>query len=85
MGLIGIIIASVVNMFVQSSQMSMMISYIGVLVFVGLTVYDTQRLKQMALTEGANSKGAILGALTLYLDFINLFIMMLRIVGGGRD
>jgi len=85
MGLIGIIIASVVNMFVQSSQMSMMISYIGVLVFVGLTVYDTQRLKQIALTQGANSKGAILGALTLYLDFINLFIMMLRIVGGGRD
>jgi len=85
MGLIGIIIASVVNMFVQSSQMSMIISYIGVLVFVGLTVYDTQRLKQLALTQEANSKGAILGALTLYLDFINLFIMMLNIVGGGRD
>jgi FtsH-binding integral membrane protein len=85
MGLIGIIIASVVNMFVQSSQMSMIISYIGVLVFVGLTVYDTQRLKQMALSQDANSKGAILGALTLYLDFINLFLMMLRIVGGGRD
>ncbi|MCD6534244.1 MAG: Bax inhibitor-1/YccA family protein [Deltaproteobacteria bacterium] len=85
MGLIGIIIASVVNMFVQSSQMSMMISYIGVLVFVGLTVYDTQRLKQLAHTQGANGKGAIMGALTLYLDFINLFLMMLRIVGGGRD
>ncbi|MBN2809695.1 MAG: Bax inhibitor-1/YccA family protein [Deltaproteobacteria bacterium] len=85
MGLVGIIIASVVNMFVQSSQMSMMISYIGVLVFVGLTVYDTQRLKQLAYSQEANGKGAIMGALTLYLDFINLFLMMLRIVGGGRD
>ena len=85
MGLIGIIIASVVNIFIQSSQMSMMISYIGVLVFVGLTVYDTQRLKLLAHSEGANGKGAIMGALTLYLDFINLFLMMLRIVGGGRD
>ena len=85
MGLVGIIIASVVNMFVQSSQMSMMISYIGVLVFVGLTVYDTQKLKHLAHSEGANGKGAIMGALTLYLDFINLFLMMLRIFGGGRD
>ncbi len=85
MGLVGIIIASVINMFVQSSQMSMMISYIGVLVFVGLTVYDTQKLKRLALSQGANGKGAIMGALTLYLDFINLFLMMLRIVGGGRD
>jgi FtsH-binding integral membrane protein len=85
MGLVGIIIASVINMFVQSSQMSMMISYIGVLVFVGLTVYDTQKLKRLALSQGASGKGAIMGALTLYLDFINLFLMMLRIVGGGRD
>ncbi len=86
MGLVGIIIASVINMFVQSSQMSMMISYIGVLVFVGLTVYDTQKLKHLAHSQGANGKGAIMGALTLYLDFINLFLMMLRIVGGGgRD
>jgi len=85
MGLIGIVIASIVNMFVQSSQMSMIISYIGVIVFVGLTVYDTQRLKYLAYTQGASGKGAILGALTLYLDFINLFLMLLRIVGGGRD
>jgi uncharacterized protein len=90
MGLIGIIIASVVNMFVQSSGMSMIISYIGVLVFVGLTAYDTQKLKNMALTqpadleEGAKRKGAILGALSLYLDFINMFLFMLRIFG-GRD
>ena len=91
MGLIGIIIASVVNMFVQSSGMAMIISYIGVLVFVGLTAYDTQKLKQMAMTQpdGLDAavvrKGAIIGALSLYLDFINLFLMLLRIFGGGRD
>lgn len=90
MGLIGIIIASVVNMFVRSSGMSMIISYIGVLVFVGLTAYDTQKLKSMALNQpdGVNAgvvrKGAILGALALYLDFINLFLMLLRILG-NRD
>lgn len=90
MGLIGIIIASVVNMFVRSSAMSMLISYIGVLVFVGLTAYDTQKLKTMALTQPADvgsgvvRKGAIMGALTLYLDFINLFLMLLRILGNRR-
>jgi len=90
MGLIGIIIASVVNMFVRSSAMSMVISYIGVLVFVGLTAYDTQKLKAMALTQPADvgagvvRKGAIMGALTLYLDFINLFLMLLRILGDRR-
>jgi FtsH-binding integral membrane protein len=87
MGLIGIIIASVVNMFIRSSGMAMIISYIGVLVFVGLTAYDTQQLKTMALTQPADleagvvRKGAILGALKLYLDFINLFLMLLRILG----
>ena len=87
MGLIGIIIASVVNMFLRSSGMHMIISYIGVLVFVGLTAYDTQKLKSMALTQpigldaGVARKGAILGALSLYLDFINLFLMLLRILG----
>ena len=91
MGLIGIIIASVVNMFVKSSGMSLIISYIGVLVFVGLTAYDTQKLKHMAMTQPDDAgaavvrKGAIIGALTLYLDFINMFLMMLRIFGGGRD
>jgi len=91
MGLIGIIIASVVNMFFRSSAMSMIISYIGVIVFVGLTAYDTQHLKTMAANqpEGLEAsvvrKGAILGALKLYLDFINLFLMLLRIFGGGRD
>jgi len=91
MGLIGIIIASVVNMFFRSSAMSMIISYIGVIVFVGLTAYDTQHLKAMAVNQpddleaGVVRKGAILGALKLYLDFINLFLMLLRILGGGRD
>ena len=87
MGLIGIIIASLVNLFIRSSAMHMIISYIGVLVFVGLTAYDTQNLKTMAVTQpadidaGAVRKGAILGALKLYLDFINLFLMLLRILG----
>ena len=87
MGLFGIIIASVVNMFLHSTGMSLIISYIGVIVFVGLTAYDTQKLKTMALTqpngleEGVIRKGAILGALSLYLDFINLFLMLLRILG----
>ncbi|MBW1649563.1 MAG: Bax inhibitor-1/YccA family protein [Deltaproteobacteria bacterium] len=91
MGLFGILIASVVNIFLQSSGMSMIISYIGVLVFVGLTAYDTQELKKMALAQPAGleadviRKGAILGALKLYLDFINLFIMFLRIFGVSRD
>jgi len=87
MGLIGIIIASVVNLFVRSSGMSLIISYIGVFVFVGLTAYDTQKLKHMAIAQpegldaGVVRKGAIIGALTLYLDFINMFLMMLRILG----
>jgi uncharacterized protein len=91
MGLFGIIIATVVNMSIQSSAMSMIISYIGVFVFVGLTAYDTQKIKNMALTQPAGldgaviRKGAILGALSLYLDFINLFLMMLRIFGQSRE
>jgi len=91
MGLIGIIIASLVNMFIRSSGMSIIISYIGVIVFVGLTAYDTQKLKNMAsaqpagLDAGVIRKGAILGALSLYLDFINLFLMLLRIFGQARD
>lgn len=90
MGLIGIVIASVVNIFVRSSGMSLIVSYIGVIVFVGLTAYDTQKLRDMALSQpdgldvGVIRKGAILGALTLYLDFINLFLMLLRILG-SRD
>jgi FtsH-binding integral membrane protein len=91
MGLIGIIISTLVNMFLRSSGMSMIISYIGVIVFVGLTAYDTQKLKTMALTQPADPeagvvrKGAILGALSLYLDFINLFLMLLMIFGASRE
>jgi uncharacterized protein len=91
MGLIGIVIASLVNLFIQSSAISTIVSYIGVLVFVGLTAYDTQDIKNMAMSQpdsidaGAVRKGAILGALKLYLDFINLFLMLLRIFGGGRE
>jgi len=91
MGLIGIIIATIVNMFLNSTMLSMMISYIGVFIFVGLTAYDTQKIKNMALTQpadldgGAIRKGAILGALSLYLDFINLFLFFLRIMGVSRD
>jgi FtsH-binding integral membrane protein len=90
MGLIGIIIASVVNMFLKSNAMHMIIGYVGVLVFVGLTAYDTQKLKHMALSQpagleaGVVRKGAIIGALALYLDFINLFLMLLRIFGDRR-
>jgi len=91
MGLIGIIIASVINIFIGSSALEMLISYIGVVVFVGLTAYDTQKLKEMSLTMPGNATGAmvrkatIMGALTLYLDFINLFLMLLRILGVSRD
>lgn len=91
MGLIGIIIASLVNFFFRSSGLNTIISYIGVLVFVGLTAYDTQKLKNMALTQpagldgGVIRKGAILGALSLYLDFINLFLLFLRLFGQSRD
>ena len=87
MGLIGIIIASVVNMFLQSSAMQFMISVIGVLVFVGLTAYDTQKIKSMySVTDGHEvaTKKAIMGALRLYLDFINLFIMLLHLFGARR-
>jgi len=91
MGLIGIIIASVVNIFLQSSAVSMIVSYIGVFIFIGLTAYDTQRLKTMAMTqpegldEAVIRKGSILGALSLYLNFINMFLFMLHIFGGSRD
>ena len=84
MGLIGIIIASIVNMFMQSSAMQFVISVIGVLVFVGLTAHDTQAIKH-SYYEGDNaetaSKKAIMGALNLYLDFLNLFLMLLHLFG----
>lgn len=89
MALIGLVIAMVVNMFLNSSVLQMVTSFIGVLLFVALTAYDTQKLKQMALlgvTEGEemSNKASILGALTLYLDFVNLFLFMLRLFGRRR-
>ncbi len=86
MGLVGIIIASVVNFFMESATLYWIISYVGVAVFVGLIAYDTQKIKSYALIEDAEmrKKASILGALALYLDFINLFIMLLRIFG-SRD
>ena len=89
MGLIGIIIASVVNIFVGSSGLNLILSYIGVLVFVGLVAYDSQKIKQMLLTAPDASESmqklALLGALSLYLDFINLFLHLLRILGSNRN
>lgn len=90
MGLIGIIIAMLVNIFLKNSTMNLIISCLGVLIFTGLTAYDTQRIRafgaQAPLDDpAAIRKGAILGALTLYLDFINLFLMLLQLFGGNRD
>jgi hypothetical protein len=88
MGLIGIVIASVVNIFLRSSGLDMIISYIGVAVFVGLTAYDVQKLKRIGAGleygDASAKKMALMGGLTLYLDFINLFLMLLRIFGKRR-
>lgn len=87
MGLIGVVIASVVNIFLASSMLQFVISVVGVVVFVGLTAYDTQRIKEVYLEgddEQTMTKKAIMGALTLYLDFINLFIMLMQLLGDRR-
>ena len=84
MGLIGLIIASIVNIFLASSMLEFAISAIGVLIFVGLTAYDTQKIKESydsSMGSDVLAKGAIMGALSLYLDFINLFMMLLRLFG----
>ncbi|HEY1300985.1 MAG TPA: Bax inhibitor-1/YccA family protein, partial [Stellaceae bacterium] len=88
MGLIGIIIASLVNMFVASSALQFAISVIGVIVFTGLTAWDTQQIKEMYYAaDGPELAGkkAIMGALRLYLDFINLFMMLMQLMGTRRD
>jgi FtsH-binding integral membrane protein len=88
MGLIGIVIASIVNIFIGSSALQFAISIIGVIVFVGLTAYDTQRIKEIYLasdTAEIAGKKAVLGALALYLDFINLFMMLLQLFGQRRE
>jgi len=81
MGLIGVVIASVVNIFLQSSMIYWIVSFCGIIVFTGLTAYDTQKIKNQG---NVGPKGAILGALTLYLDFINMFLIMLRLLGNRR-
>ena len=89
MALIGLIIATIVNLFIKSSGLTMILSYVGVLIFVGLTAWDTQKIKQMLQvapdTGETAQKVALMGALSLYLDFINLFLYLLRIFGNSRD
>lgn len=87
MALIGVVIATVVNIFLQSAALYWILNYVGVAVFVGLTAYDTQKIKRMANqldSEENAKKGAIMGALTLYLDFINLFLFLLRLFGDRK-
>jgi uncharacterized protein len=89
MGLIGIVVASLVNMFLKSDTMDYIISFVGVLVFTGLTAYDVQKLKHIGMVAEpgaeATKKATVMGALNLYLDFVNLFLMLLRLFGGRRD
>ena len=88
MGLVGLIVAMLINLFLQSSALNLAISAIGVLIFAGLTAYDTQKIKSMYfMVQGTDflGKSAIMGALTLYLDFINLFLFLLRFMGANRD
>ena len=90
MALIGLIIATLVNVFlIKSGGFSLIVSYVGVLIFVGLTAYDTQRIKNMLVeaddVSAEAQKIALMGALALYLDFINLFLYLLRIFGGNRE
>lgn len=87
MALIGLIIATLVNIFLKSAAMTWIISFVGVLIFVGLTAWDTQSIKKLAATMPSDQVGrlATLGALTLYLDFINLFLYLLRFFGNSRD
>lgn len=88
MALIGLVIATLVNIFLRSPMMTMILSYVGVIVFVGLTVWDSQKIKQMLLqateVNESTQKVALLGALSLYLDFVNLFLYLLRIFGKRR-
>lgn len=88
MGLVGVIVASVVNIFLQSSMLEFITSVIGVLIFAGLTAYDTQKIKEMYFEADAHetrSKKIVAGALSLYMDFINLFLFLLRFFGSSRD
>lgn len=87
-GVVGIVIASLINLFMHNSQMDYIISILGVIIFTGLTAYDVQKIKQLGeygADTGLTSKLGIMGALTLYLDFINLFLFLLRLFGGKKD
>ncbi len=85
MGLIGVVIASLVNLFLHSSMLSFVVSCASVVVFTGLTAYDTQKLRALAAAGGSTGALAVNGALALYLDFVNLFLSLLRLLGGRRD
>ena len=84
-GLIAIIIASIINIFVGSTVFQMVISAIAILIFLGLTAYDTQQIRQMVSTDGDTGREEVLGALSLYLDFINLFLNLLQLFGSKKD
>jgi FtsH-binding integral membrane protein len=84
-GLIAIIIASVINIFIGSTVFQMVISAIGIIVFLGLTAYDTQKIREMVSVGGDTGKEEVMGALSLYLDFINLFLMLLQLLGGKKE
>jgi FtsH-binding integral membrane protein len=92
MALVGLIIASIVNIFWANSTLYWIVTYVGILIFIGLIAYDTQKIKEMSLAidddlagSEVGKKYAIMGALELYLDFINLFLLLLRLFGRGRD
>lgn len=82
---IGVVLAMVVNIFLRNPMLDLVISIVGVVLFAGLTAYDTQRLRRMFEQEGAHANLALVGALTLYLDFVNMFLFMLRLFGGSRS
>ncbi len=87
MGVVGLLIASLINIFLQSTALQMMVSFIGVLLFAGLTAYDTQKLKSLYFQVAGTSftgKSVIMGALTLYLDFVNMFTFLLQFMGDRR-
>lgn len=87
MGLIGFLLASIVNIFLQNDILYWILTYLGIAIFIGLTAYDTQKIKEMAAAASSEDahRVAILGALTLYLDFVNLFLLLLRLFGSSRD
>ena len=80
-GLIAIIIASIINIFIGSSVMTMVISAIAIIIFLGLTAYDTQQIREMVSEQGAHDCQEVIGALTLYLDFVNIFVNLLQLIG----